>query len=199
MRRKRLRRPHLIAILILAALLFGFLYSRAYNAYLRSIYPREFGESVASCAEKYDIPEQVIYAVIKIESDFNADATSRAGAVGLMQLMPGTFRWLTDDVTREKLPDGMISDPEANIRHGSCYLALLYSQYGDWQTAFAAYNAGQGRVNDWLGDTRYSDGSGKLTYIPYEETRNYVEYISGAIKMYTKLYYDDRINGNTTE
>lgn len=189
------RRTLRFIIIPVAAILFGILYSLAYNAYLRSLYPREYSDTVAACAEKYDIPEQVIYAVIKIESDFKPDAVSRAGAVGLMQLMPSTFRWLTDDITGECLPDHMISDPDVNIRHGSRYLAMLYSQYGNWQTALAAYNAGTGRVNKWLADAQYTDGNGHLTLIPYEETRNYVRLISEAIKMYEKLYYDDADNG----
>ena len=138
---------------------------------LKSVYPRDFGEYVSASSKEFGVPEQVLFAVIKSESNFDANAVSKAGAIGLMQLLPSTFRWLSDDVLGERLDSALIYDPETNIKYGACMLARLFDYYGNWDTAFAAYNAGMGTVNGWLGDSRYSDGDGRLTNIPYDETR----------------------------
>jgi soluble lytic murein transglycosylase len=67
-------------------------------------------------------------------------------------------------------------------------LSWLYDYYGDWETTFAAYNAGPGRVDSWLEDERYSS-DGKLTHIPNSETRSYVQKQLQNIEKYEKLYY----------
>ncbi|HHT54828.1 MAG TPA: lytic transglycosylase domain-containing protein [Clostridiales bacterium] len=188
------KRPPLalrLTIILLAALLFGYLYSLMYTAYLKSVYPRDFGEYVSASSKEFGVPEQVLFAVIKSESNFDANAVSKAGAIGLMQLLPSTFRWLSDDVLGERLDSALIYDPETNIKYGACMLARLFDYYGNWDTAFAAYNAGMGTVNGWLGDSRYSDGDGRLTNIPYDETRRYVVLTGKAVMMYEKLYYSD--------
>ena len=84
----------------------------------------------------------------------------------------------------ERLDSALIYDPETNIKYGACMLARLFDYYGNWDTAFAAYNAGMGTVNGWLGDSRYSDGDGRLTNIPYDETRRYVVLTGKAVMMY---------------
>jgi soluble lytic murein transglycosylase len=188
------KRPPLalrLTIILLAALLFGYLYSLMYTAYLKSVYPRDFGEYVSASSKEFGVPEQVLFAVIKSESNFDANAVSKAGAIGLMQLLPSTFRWLSDDVLGERLDSALIYDPETNIKYGACMLARLFDYYGNWDTAFAAYNAGMGTVNGWLCDSRYSDGDGRLTNIPYDETRRYVVLTGKAVMMYEKLYYSD--------
>lgn len=188
------KRPPLalrLTIILLAALLFGYLYSLMYTAYLKSVYPRDFGEYVSASSKEFGVPEQVLFAVIKSESNSDANAVSKAGAIGLMQLLPSTFRWLSDDVLGERLDSALIYDPETNIKYGACMLARLFDYYGNWDTAFAAYNAGMGTVNGWLGDSRYSDGDGRLTNIPYDETRRYVVLTGKAVMMYEKLYYSD--------
>ena len=67
---------------------------------------------------------------------------------------------------------------------------MLYDRYGVWDTAFAAYNCGMGRVDGWIAEGRI-DETGRLTDIPIEETRNYVERVNRAIEKYEKLYNTD--------
>lgn len=181
-----------IVLILTAALIFGYIYSLMYTAYLKSVYPREFYEYVAASSKEFGVPEYVLFAVIRSESNFDENAVSWAGAVGLMQLMPTTFRWLSDDMLGERLDASMIYDPKTNIRYGACLLAWLYDYYGDWETVFAAYNAGVGTVNGWLEDRRYSDEAGKLTYIPYDETRRFVTLTTKSVVTYEKLYYSGR-------
>ena len=130
----------------------------------------------------------MVYAVIKTESDFDSAAVSKKGAVGLMQFMPSTFSWITDEMLFEHLADGMRYDPETSVRYGAWLLSHLYKRYGNWQVALAAYNAGIGNVDKWLDDPQYADGAGGLKSIPFKETRNYVKKVTKAMATYDRLY-----------
>lgn len=157
-----------------------------------NIYPLEYTEFVGMYAKEYNIPEYVILAVIKVESDFDPNATSRVGAMGLMQMMPDTFLWLTGgEHLKEYLPAASLYSPDVSIRYGTYYLLYLYRKFDyNWDTALAAYNGGEGNVAKWLSSPDYSDGEGNLTYIPVKETRNYVKKVNTAIESYKKLYYN---------
>jgi len=99
----------------------------------------EFGYIIDQAAEKFDIEDSLIKAVIKAESDFNYKAVSKTGAQGLMQLMPGTA-----DAMDVKNP----FSPEENIFGGTKYLSLLLERYDNNKTkAIAAYNAGPANVD----------------------------------------------------
>ena len=178
----------MVLVIIAIAVGMGLLFDLLCTQIEYRIYPRKFSEYVEVYSDRYEIPENVVYAMIKTESDFDSGAVSSAGAVGLMQLMPETFDWLGESIIGERLDRGMMYDPETNIRYGICLLYRLYNKYGKWETAFAAYNAGETRVDGWLESDEYSDGDGNLRNIPLEETRNYVKKVSSAVKMYDKLY-----------
>lgn len=156
------------------------------------LYPLEYGELVSLYAKEYNIPEYVILAVIKVESDFDPLARSKAGAMGLMQMMPSTFKWLTgSEHLGEYLPTDSLYIPDVSIRYGAYYLLYLYRKFDyNWDTVFAAYNGGEGNVATWLESPEYSDGNGNLTYIPIKETRNYVKKVNTALDEYKKLYYN---------
>lgn len=182
----------LIIVLILAiSLAFGFLFDTICTAIERAIYtkPDKYQGFVASYSVEYGVPENLIYAVIKIESGFDQSAVSDAGAIGLMQMVPDTFLWLTNDRLKDRYSEGMLYDPNTNIKYGVYYLSTLYTKYGSWDTALAAYNAGPGNVDDWLSDPKYNaNGDSALDEIPYKETRNYIKKVNRARSMYDKLY-----------
>ena len=179
----------IVLILLAVSIVFGFLFDFAVTRIERAIYPQpsEYAEYVCKYSSEYGVPEELIWAVIKTESDFDASAVSGVGAVGLMQLMPETFNEITNSRLNERLDAGMRYDPETNIRYGTYYLAYLYSRYGNWSTAIAAYNAGLGKVDEWLENEDYAKDDA-LTYIPYRETRNYVKKVQKALEMYESLY-----------
>ena len=179
-----------IVIALVASVLLGFLLDVIITKVEYATYkkPEEYVGFIQKYAEKYDIPEHIIYAVIKAESNFDHKAESGAGAIGLMQMMPETFEELTDMHLKEYLDSGMLYDAETSIRYGAYYLSYLYGIYGDWSVVFAAYNAGLGNINEWLKDAEYSSDGKTLDKIPFKETRNYVSRVNRNIKKYDSLY-----------
>ena len=152
-------------------------------------YPREYLSEVRAASDEFGVPEYIILAVIKTESNFDRTAVSSAPAYGLMQLTEETYFWIGDDMLGEDPSAFDIYDPTTNIRYGTYYLSFLYRKYRSWDTALAAYNAGPGNVNEWLEDKDVSDSDGNLVNIPFKETRNYVKKVNSAMEKYKKLYY----------
>ena len=184
-------RATVIILLAVAAIGIGFLADFIITCFEKDAYPREYAEYVDVYAEAYGVPEILIYAVIRTESSFDSGAVSSAGAIGLMQMMPATFEWLTDEILFEHLEGGMLYDPETNIKYGTYLLSRFYDRYGDWDLALAAYNGGPGNVDEWLEDPAYADGEGGLKKIPFRETRQYVKKINDARATYERLYGDE--------
>ena len=149
--------------------------------------PHPYSNVVKAYAEKYEVPENLVYAVIRVESNFKAKAESKKGARGLMQIMPVAYKDYCVD-TGEDYDVSMLKDPETNIRVGTYWLARMYRYYGNWDTVLAAYNAGMGNVNSWLEDERYSAGDGILFEIPYAQTKSYVEKVNRYKGIYDILY-----------
>lgn len=184
-----IKRSAVILAILALSVGIGFLYDTIWDKIDRVRYPREYSGMVSRYSAEYGVPDYIIYSVIKVESDYQSNAVSHAGAVGLMQITPDTFDWLMM-LCREDLDHGLLYDPETNIRYGTYLLSYLYTEFGNWNTVYAAYNAGMTRVKGWLEDAAYSDGEGNLTYIPIQETREYVPKINAAIEVYQRLYYE---------
>ena len=181
----------IISILIVSALI-AFLWVYVDDFIKKQNYPNpeEYQNPVQKYSEEYAVPKELILAVIKTESDFKSDAVSGAGAIGLMQVTPDTFLWLSKKTEDRYEDTNLLYNPDINIKYGVYYLSWLYSRYGSWETALAAYNAGHGKVDDWLDNPDYSKG-GALTSIPYKETREYVEKVMNAKDIYRKLYFEN--------
>lgn len=179
---------NLTVVLVIAVLsvLCGLLAAHLSDRLDRARYPQKYTTLVEKYAEVYKVPRDICYAVIRTESGFDSTAVSSAGAIGLMQMMPATFADLTAR-TGDNYEVGMLYDPETSIRYGVYYLSMLYDRYGVWDTAFAAYNCGMGRVDGWIAEG-HIDAGGRLTEIPIAETREYVERVNRAIDKYEKLY-----------
>lgn len=130
----------------------------------------DYATLIAQASQKYGVDASLIEAVIKTESNFNANAVSSAGAKGLMQLMDGTARGL--GVSNSL-------DPAQNIDGGTKYLAMLLKKYnGNEKVALAAYNAGPGRV-DSLAISTDTELMQKLSLLP-KETQRYVDKVLSA-------------------
>lgn len=126
--------------------------------------PDFYVELIRDAALQHDVPAALVQAVVKVESDFNARAVSPKGARGLMQVMPATARrfGVAD-------PDHLFY-PAPNLNAGTAYLAWLLKRYdGNLDLVLAAYNAGEGAVQQYRGIP------------PYRETRNYVKKVRKAL------------------
>ncbi len=184
-----------IALLLLAVFLVIIIYNTVLLVF-QTLYPKSYSEIVEANAYEYGLDEALLYSLIETESGFNKDAVSSVGAMGLTQILPETFHWLQTK-TGEKLSDDALFEPEVSVRYGAYLLGLLAEEFGDTETAVAAYHAGIGRVKEWLGDSRYSDDGRTLYYIPFDDTRGYVDKIMRTRKIYIELY--DLENTETEE
>ena len=186
-----------IAILLIFCISIGlgFAINEIWNFFEKKAHPRSYSEIIASASLEFDVPQYIIYATIKVESDFDPNALSTADARGLMQMLPSTFEWLTgDEHLGEHIKTSKLYSPEVSIRYGTYYLSYLYKKFDyDWNNAFAAYNAGEGNVSKWLNNPEYSDKNGNLTNIPFEETEKYLKKINNEIETYKKLYPDTAV------
>ena len=153
------------------------------------IYPTPFFDEVMECSEEFDIPPQLIYSIMRAETHYGKLLFSSAGALGLMQVMPKTFRKIKEQ-------SGMdISDPldsKDSIRAGAWYLSKLLKRFdGNLFLAVAAYNAGPHKVSEWLKRYGKSDGYVFIELIPYAETRDYVKKVLRFFLIYSYLYEGD--------
>lgn len=150
---------------------------------VRAAYPRPYRRTVL----KSGLDETLVYAVMKAESGFREDAESKAGAVGLMQLMPATAEFICtlSGVTyeAERLTEG-----EYNAALGCSYLSYLLARFGCEETALCAYNAGEGTVREWLKNADYSRDGKYLDKIPFPETAEYVKKVEHYKRFYQALY-----------
>ena len=151
-------------------------------------YPLVYRDQVTKLAAQHNVPENLVYAVIRAESSFLPTALSPAGAVGLMQLMPSTASIIANG-GKAKLATNGLTNPSTNIRIGIQHLRDLLTLYsGNVVLAVAAYNAGSGNVNRWrkaFGELRNDEF---VESIPYPETREYVKKVLVSSEIYNRLY-----------
>ena len=142
-------------------------------------HPLHYRAIVEGHARNYDLDPALLAAVIYQESKFRADARSKSGAIGLMQLLPSTAHGIALHTGGSKFRTSDLYVPELNVRYGAWYLRHLLDKYGDERTALAAYNAGQENVDRWR-----AAGSG----IAFAETRAYVDRVEHLKRLYRRLY-----------
>jgi soluble lytic murein transglycosylase len=152
------------------------------------LYPRGFWPWVDHYARETRLDPYLVTALIREESAFSPTALSRAGARGLMQLLPATAAHVAGEAGLPRPPD--LDTPGPNIALGTRYLAQLQKEFGgDLVLALAAYNAGPHVVRRWLKNHHSSqDPETFLEEIPYPETRRYVKRVLGSYDRYRTLY-----------
>jgi soluble lytic murein transglycosylase len=151
--------------------------------------PLRHDDIIRQQAAEKDLDPALIAGVIFAESHFR-DQTSAAGAKGLMQLMPETAAYIAEKSGGTAFVQGDLATPQVNIAYGSWYLRHLLDKYdGREVLALAAYNAGQGNVDGWLGDAAGEHLTPRD--IPFAETRHYVAKVLDARDDYRREYADE--------
>jgi soluble lytic murein transglycosylase len=153
-------------------------------------FPLAYAGAVAQAAQSQQVDPVLIYALVRRESAFDANAGSPVGAVGLMQLMPATGEQMARRLGEAPPSAVALLDPGRNLRYGSAYLHALLERFGNqFAPAAAAYNAGPNRVERWLPKDKAMLGDLWVETIPYSETRQYV-----AAVLFHAVIYQARLN-----
>ncbi|HSC77126.1 MAG TPA: transglycosylase SLT domain-containing protein, partial [Candidatus Acidoferrales bacterium] len=148
------------------------------------MYPKLYWEIIQREARKQNLDPYLVAGLIRQESRFENEAVSSAGAIGLMQLMPGTARRLAG----RRVSRGGLYDPETNIRLGTKFLAGLMAQFGgSVEKAVAGYNAGGGRVIEWSSEP-HADSAEFVESISITQTREFVHTVLRNYRFYRDLY-----------
>ncbi|HBK68840.1 MAG TPA: lytic transglycosylase, partial [Firmicutes bacterium] len=166
-----IRKTHLTVFFLLLLMVGGVFVHKPLG---RLIFPFPFRDTIEMKAEFSGVDPQLIAALIYVESKFNPEAESRRGARGLMQVMPETALWVSEQKGLSLQADELY-DPEVNLKIGIWYLAYLFREFnGDRVLVLAAYNAGWAKVKEWLASGAWQGKVNDLHRIPYQETRRYV-------------------------
>ena len=151
--------------------------------------PLRHEDIIRQQASDKNLDPTLIAGVIYVESHFR-DQTSHAGAKGLMQLMPATADYIARKSGGTQFVQGDLADPQINISYGSWYLRYLLQRYhSNVALALAAYNAGEGKVDEWWQQAAdRGETFDVATHIPFPETRAYVTKVLTARKAYRREY-----------
>lgn len=185
--RKRMKRKRFLLPLILIVLCALFVQSDWLG---RWIYPISYKEEIKQNAEQYGLDPLLIAAIIRVESNYKLNAVSSKGAIGIMQIMPDTAEWILkqDNFGRITTKDAG-NEAHAGIQLGSWYVKELNRQFdGNMIASLAAYNAGPGKVRQWLEKGVWTGEEQTVRDIPYGETRHYVQRVMYYYKKYEKIY-----------
>ncbi|MBX5435743.1 MAG: lytic transglycosylase domain-containing protein [Alicyclobacillaceae bacterium] len=178
------------------------------------MYPIQYQPTIQAAARESDVDPLLIASVIRVESKFRRRDVSHAGAVGLMQLMPDTARWVAQKMTASQVagPTGgygswpadvdirsvargdmaPLSYPDVNILLGCWYIHYLMDRFaGNQVAAIAAYNAGPKRVQTWLHRGVWNGQLTSIGDIPVGETRHFVDRVFYNYALYQRIYGDD--------
>jgi soluble lytic murein transglycosylase len=147
-------------------------------------YPMPYQTEVADAVRQNGLDTAFVYGLMRQESRFIADIVSPAGAVGLMQLMPPTARWVAHKTGHTSVHTPQLEDPELNIQLGTYYLRYVLDKLDDLPAlAAAAYNAGPGRAQAWRGSVPL-EGAIYVETIPFNETRDYAKKVLANAMFY---------------
>ena len=151
--------------------------------------PLRHDDIIRQQAADKNVDAALIAAVIYTESRFR-DQTSHAGAKGLMQLMPETADYIARKTGGTRFERADLATPQINIAYGTWYLRYLLDKYkGNTILTLAAYNGGEGKVDEWRAEAAAQGEKFKVaSHVPFKETRDYVSRVLSARKDYRATY-----------
>jgi soluble lytic murein transglycosylase len=174
-----------VGLAVLIAVLVAPLFQKAIREFSL---PLQHEDIIRQQAADKHLDPALIAGVIYAESKFDP-RTSRAGAIGLMQLLPQTASYLAHRSGGTEFSPADLATPQVNIAYGSYYLRYLIDHYsGQVMPALAAYNAGITNVDRWLAQARGDGNEFTIGDIPFPETRAYVERVQNAQRDYRRTY-----------
>lgn len=186
--RRRRRVTLTLGVALLAALLASVVLPRLPDVVRELSLPLAHEDIIRQQASDKDLDPSLLAAVIYAESRFR-DATSHAGARGLMQITPDTAHYIARLSGGTEFEQGDLSSPQINISYGAYYLRYLLRRYGDNTVlALAAYNGGEGNVDRWIADASLAERAFVIDQIPFAETREYVGRVLDARAEYREKY-----------
>ncbi|MCK4260379.1 MAG: lytic transglycosylase domain-containing protein [Halanaerobiales bacterium] len=153
------------------------------------LYPLKYEELVFKYADFFDNDPYLVTAIMYRESKFNPNAVSPKGAIGLMQLMPETAKWIAENLKVEDFKIEDLYKPEVNIYFGNWYLTNLSQEFdGNLILILAAYNGGRGNVQKWLKNGDWTGDFDDIDEIPFTETERFVSNVLNLYQRYLQLY-----------
>jgi tetratricopeptide (TPR) repeat protein len=158
------------------------------------LYPAAFGDHVWRAGWRDDVDPLLTLAIMRQESRYRHDAVSRAGALGLVQVMPATGAKVSAMLGELEFHPERLLVPAENIRIGSHYLGKLLERFpGQWPLAVASYNGGPHNVGRWLLKKRGSPLEDFVEEIAFSETRDYVKKVASFYVVYADLYGESAV------
>lgn len=158
------------------------------RSYWEALFPKPYWPDLKKFSESNNLDPYLVASLIRQESEFNPNAVSHANAVGLMQLLPKVGKGVAKQVKLKHFSATQLFTPAINLQLGTHYFRGMVDQYGAFEYALAAYNAGTNRVDDWQGLGKYRDPAEFVESIPFTETREYVQAILRNANVYRQLY-----------
>jgi soluble lytic murein transglycosylase len=152
------------------------------------VYPVFHELELIARARQNRLDPALVAAVIRQESSWNPRALSRAGARGLMQIMPSVGEAIARSKGYPIWDPALLFDPDVSLELGTSHLRAALSQYSSLPRALAAYNAGGSRVNRWSRRAGVSDPELFVERIPFVETRDYVRIVMRNAEIYRALH-----------
>lgn len=153
---------------------------------LKQVYKLEYRDVIDKHAIMYNLDKNLVYALIKKESKYDPLAVSKKGAMGMMQIMPETGKYIASLLGEKNFKKDDLFDAEINIKYGTFYLSKLYKDFnGNIGAVLAAYNGGEGNVRKWMAENNNELDEDK---IPFKQTKSYVKDIKREYKIYEYLY-----------
>lgn len=153
-------------------------------------FPKAYFSEVEKYSDRFDVPQQLVWGIMKAESRFRKDAVSPVGALGLMQVMPHTGEKVSRLLKERSFEWRNLLQPDGAIKYGTRYLKRLMDQFSQTLPLVAAgYNAGPHRVKSWIKSFGTLDMDEFIEHIPFFETRNYVKKVVAYTHAYNQLYF----------
>lgn len=158
---------------------------------MRFVYMWDHQQDIVTYSKKNNVDPFLVAAIIKNESNFKHDAVSKVGAVGLMQIMPETGRWIAEQMGLENYQDSDLYQTRKNIRMGCWYVGELEHEFQhNLVLLMVAYNAGRGQTHEWMQENGWDYNFNDIKSIPYPDTREYVAKVMQDRDKYYLLYKD---------